>query len=440
MGTVLSFSPRDRKHALDHGHPALINGNVEFSLASRLLQHPQNRNSMSFEQFHNSKNKENRPPSIHFDESSIRVSEKGTLKKHSGFLNALSWKRLNVSKKQLNFVHRVISNDNTTLYRTHVPGGRPLSETFTNASGPFYDSNKNISKLKNSATEHAICLHQRGGGILKKQDSKETSSSSTSGVYSQGTSSPVPSTDNCSTGNRDSATTNSSTTPKILPSAPRKTVIQASTSELLKCLGNYLALKCPKLKDFAPGDAIMWLRTVDRSLLLQGWQDIAFINPANVVFVYLLVRNQVTSDVASEHELQAIVLTCLYLSYSYMGNEISYPLKPFLVDDSKDKFWDRCLDIINKLSSDMLRMNSEPSFFTQIFTELKAVGTGLVPPSSLPQTLHQTCTPSTAASTPSSLSLATATTPGCGPASGAPTPSSHFVPILTLNRNVQQVV
>lgn len=70
-------------------------------------------------------------------------------------------------------------------------------------------------------------------------------------------------------------------------------------------------------------------------------QDVAFINPANVVFVYMLVRELVTGEETKESELQASVLTCLYLSYSYMGNEISYPLKPFLVEDSKDKFWDR---------------------------------------------------------------------------------------------------
>ncbi len=121
----------------------------------------------------------------------------------------------------------------------------------------------------------------------------------------------------------------------------KKTVIQASTSELLKCLGHYLYKKCYKLRDFQPGDCIMWLRTVDRSLLLQGWQvrkvtlnqikvfqdnstlffsfnckkDIAFINPANVVFVYLLVRDMTTENITREIELQAIVLTCLYLSY-----------------------------------------------------------------------------------------------------------------------------
>jgi hypothetical protein len=70
-------------------------------------------------------------------------------------------------------------------------------------------------------------------------------------------------------------------------------------------------------------------------------QDVAFINPANVVFVYMLVREIVDGDETKELELQAKVLTCLYLSYSYMGNEISYPLKPFLVEESKEKFWDR---------------------------------------------------------------------------------------------------
>jgi hypothetical protein len=48
--------------------------------------------------------------------------------------------------------------------------------------------------------------------------------------------------------------------------------LQASTSELLKCLGIFLRDRCCKLRDFQAGDAVMWLRAVDRSLLLQGWQ------------------------------------------------------------------------------------------------------------------------------------------------------------------------
>ena len=66
-----------------------------------------------------------------------------------------------------------------------------------------------------------------------------------------------------------------------------------------------------------------------------------------------------------------------YQFYSYMGNEISYPLKPFLVETDKDRFWDRCVNIVNKLSTSMLRINSDPSFFTEIFTELKEVGANI---------------------------------------------------------------
>ena len=153
--------------------------------------------------------------------------------------------------------------------------------------------------------------------------------------------------------------------------SPKRTVIQASTSELLKCLGEYLKRRCSKLRHFESGDAIMWLRSVDRSLLLQGWQDIAFINPANVVFIFLLIKQQCTAEVQTEQDLQAEVLTCLYLSYSYMGNEISYPLKPFLVGEDRDRFWDRCLVLVNRLSPAMLRLNKDPSFFTQVLSELK---------------------------------------------------------------------
>lgn len=158
-------------------------------------------------------------------------------------------------------------------------------------------------------------------------------------------------------------------------SSPKRVIVQASTSELLRCLGEFLCCRCYRLKHLSPADPVLWLRAVDRSLLLQGWQDQAFVTPANVVFVYMLCRDVVDGDVvASEHELQAILLTCLYLSYSYMGNEISYPLKPFLVEAGKEAFWDRCLAIINATSAKMLRINADPHFFTQVFAELKSEG------------------------------------------------------------------
>ncbi|XP_077662694.1 cyclin-dependent kinase 5 activator 1 isoform X2 [Eretmochelys imbricata] len=152
---------------------------------------------------------------------------------------------------------------------------------------------------------------------------------------------------------------------------PRRVIVQASTGELLRCLGDFLCRRCYRLKHLSPTDPVLWLRSVDRALLLQGWQDQGFITPANVVFLYMLCRDVIAAEVATDHDLQASLLTCLYLSYSYMGNEISYPLKPFLVESCKEAFWDRCLSIINLMSPKMLQINADPHYFTQVFADLK---------------------------------------------------------------------
>uniref|UniRef100_A0A3P8SI98 Cyclin-dependent kinase 5 activator n=1 Tax=Amphiprion percula TaxID=161767 RepID=A0A3P8SI98_AMPPE len=160
-----------------------------------------------------------------------------------------------------------------------------------------------------------------------------------------------------------------------LPVSPPRVVVQASTGELLRCLSDFLVRRCVKLKEFSSNQIVVWFRTVDRALLVQGWQDQCFISPASLVFVYLLCRDVVDEDTSSEQELHATFLTCLYLSYSYLGNEISYPLKPFLVESSRDAFWERALEAIERLSGDMLRLNADPHFFTEVFQDLKRQGT-----------------------------------------------------------------
>ncbi|XP_068185668.1 cyclin-dependent kinase 5 activator 2b [Antennarius striatus] len=153
--------------------------------------------------------------------------------------------------------------------------------------------------------------------------------------------------------------------------SPRRIVIQASTGELLRCLGDFMCRRCFKLKELNSGEVILWFRNIDRTLLLQGWQDQGFITPANVVFVYLLCQDAVTDSIDSLAELQGIFQTCLYLAYSYMGNEISYPLKPFMIESNKDVFWETSLRIINRMSAKMLQLNADPHFFTEVFQDLK---------------------------------------------------------------------
>nr|XP_033800029.1 cyclin-dependent kinase 5 activator 2 [Geotrypetes seraphini] len=157
-------------------------------------------------------------------------------------------------------------------------------------------------------------------------------------------------------------------------SSPRRVLVQASTGELLRCLAHFLCRRCYRLKELSPAEVAGWFRAVDRALLLQGWQEQGFISPANLVFVYLLCREAVGTELGSAAELHAAFLTCLYLAYSYMGNEISYPLKPFLVEGSKEAFWERCLGIIQRTSAKMLQINADPRYFTQLFQELKGEG------------------------------------------------------------------
>lgn len=157
----------------------------------------------------------------------------------------------------------------------------------------------------------------------------------------------------------------------------KKTIIQASTSELLRGLGIFISKNCD-VSDFDPAHLVTWLRSVDRSLLLQGWQDIAFINPANLVFIFLLVRDVLPDErhlIHTLEELHAWILSCLYVSYSYMGNEISYPLKPFLIGNDRNTFWNRCVAMVTSHSRKMLLLNSSSTFFTEVFTDLKHCST-----------------------------------------------------------------
>lgn len=161
----------------------------------------------------------------------------------------------------------------------------------------------------------------------------------------------------------------------------QKIVVQASTSDLLRCFASFISQRCSQLfKDvnkirqrFDPRETISWLRIADRALLLQGWQDVAFLNPVNVIFFYMMVRDSLKpSELRTIYDLQCNIMACLYLAFSYMGNEISYPLKPFLIEVNRDLFWQRTIMLMNKLSGNMLRINQDPKFFTELFYELKS--------------------------------------------------------------------
>jgi len=305
MGTVLSFSPREKTppYALDYTNPI---------------------NNINYETINNLKNKE----ILINNENAHLLVEKNALeknlKKHSMFINALSWKKFNGGKK------KGVVESQTTTTGSKTGKGLAFRPPLDNIH-PTVDNNKNIQNAlchgskSTSLTEGRRGLdiarssnQQQSGANKREEVGRPTASLAQAKSYTQTSAPrlPEPVVADSKISNYINNNNNSQQAEPVVDNKPagqvvpnknlgggsaagpglelkpgaKKTVIQASTSELLKCLGNFLYKRCYRLRDFQPGDCIMWLRTVDRSLLLQGWQDIAFINPANVVFVYLLVR------------------------------------------------------------------------------------------------------------------------------------------------------
>lgn len=260
MGTVLSFSPRERRP----GGP----GQPDFAL-----------DGFSYEQLNNAKNRENKgvcasagsAPALRASRDSLPrnhqlnndsakiISEKNALeknlKKHSLFINALSWKRFstaNNNKKKLDG-----KNKNSTAFR------QPLADNAPSAAIVDRNKNeKNADQLRQPAAPVSVCYFPtvpldpaRSVRVANNANNNVVNSGSQLNLSRKSVEKPV-----------------AKQTPLPPQLLPRKTVIQASTSELLRCLGLYLHTKCYRLRDFQAGDAVMWLRTVDRSLLLQGWQ------------------------------------------------------------------------------------------------------------------------------------------------------------------------
>ena len=269
MGTVLSISPRDQKSY--YGELPMNNHNYENV---------------------NLNNVRNKDKVINNENANI-INEKNALdrnfKKHSLFINALSWKRFSSTNK------KKLDNKN----KTSLGLRQPLDNIH-----PFIDNNKNIQKalscynirpssvgnldvvrVNNNHTPKqklppkailtsAPSINSYDARILSTHTTNNRNHHQYPSNHHKKSQQLIPTAVSNSVNNNNinakPVPPGSIVTNRVSPS--RKTVIQASTSELLKCLGIYLHKTCSKLNDFQAGDAVMWLRTVDRSLLLQGWQ------------------------------------------------------------------------------------------------------------------------------------------------------------------------
>ena len=147
-----------------------------------------------------------------------------------------------------------------------------------------------------------------------------------------------------------------------------------SLSETLKYIGCYVYLRCRHIDGLKPSVFVSWVKGVDRGLIYTGWQEHGFLSHANMIVLYMLLREMIRSELKTLSQLKGVVMSCLYMCYAYNGHEISYPLKPFLTDGDRSGFWDRCMVIVNNHSGKMLRINKQPSYYNEMQLELRNFG------------------------------------------------------------------
>ena len=274
MGTVLSFSPRDARSTVPtstHKDAILYSTTSQMDLLN-------NRSHISLIQDQNG-----------CPMTTERLEMEKNFRKSSMFINSLSWKRFSSTAGQ----KKKVDNNNSAQVSNRVSVLRtPLDNIH-----PMLDNNKNIQKtcytikttdyfepvLKTKTTirppltltvpqvERKSNVHLESVKSAEKNNVTQQQinliSHAKNNNWNINRNSLISSSTLSSHNSHSSNCLNSNKTTKT-----KKTVVQASTSELLRCFGVFLYRRCRRLQDFQAADAVMWLRMVDRSLLLQGWQ------------------------------------------------------------------------------------------------------------------------------------------------------------------------
>lgn len=147
-------------------------------------------------------------------------------------------------------------------------------------------------------------------------------------------------------------------------------------TDLLQTLGSFVQQHCTHLHTVpSASEVAMWVRCADRALQLNGWTINSFLLESHVVFSYMLIGKAFQQfNVRTLTDVKELVLMCLYISYTYNANEISYPLRPFLVKQDRAAFWDKCTRLSLGASSEMLRLNQDHTFYYDTLSSLKRTG------------------------------------------------------------------
>lgn len=146
-------------------------------------------------------------------------------------------------------------------------------------------------------------------------------------------------------------------------------------TDLLHNFGVLVHKKCSHIHSTPSANEVgMWVRCADRALQLNGWTINSYLLESHIVFSYMLVAAAFEKyEVRTLADVKELVLLCLYVSYTYNANEISYPLRPFLVKQDRTVFWDKCFDISLSCSAMMLRLNRDHKYYQDTLASLKFI-------------------------------------------------------------------
>ena len=254
MGTVMSFNPREVRSS----------STVTSTPKEAVL-----RNSET-----DMLNNKSHVAIFHGDENNGSLDR--NFRKSSVFINSLSWKRFSsaASQKKKMEVHNATISNRVSIMRTPLDNVHSVLDNNKNIQKSSYYSLKSNDYFEptlrtKTSVRPPLTLtvpqidHKNGIHFVNVEKNHLPQVQLNSGNKKTGW---------INNNNVNKTVTSTASTTSIAGTKTKKTVVQASTSELLRCFGVFLYRRCRRLKDFQAADAVMWLRMVDRSLLLQGWQ------------------------------------------------------------------------------------------------------------------------------------------------------------------------
>ena len=150
-------------------------------------------------------------------------------------------------------------------------------------------------------------------------------------------------------------------------------VNKSNVGLLLKAFGRFVVKLCAGmcLKPTAP-EVAKWVIAMDKSLQDCRWTNKNFVCESHIVFLFMLMEIYAQEkSFLTIRDVRETVHVCLFISYTYNANEISYPARPFLsLGQDRNKFFQECVGLGLSASGDMLEINQDQDVYRRHLARL----------------------------------------------------------------------